>query len=262
MGAGVATKIASVARVVDGDTVRLVVGGREESARVIGINTPETVDPRRDVQCYGREATRHAQHLLPQGTTVQVAADPTQDTRDRFGRLLLHVWLADGRSFAETMIREGYGHEYTYQSPYRGQDAHRAAQREAEAARRGLWAPDACSAAAPPTPPPPKPDPAQIVAATPTPILRPEVVFISVVGGRPGGRASAEIRTTPSGSCTIRYTTPAGTVSSAQGLTPKSANAVGIVSWSWVIGSNTRAGFGTVVVTCAGQSATARITVG
>ncbi len=88
------------------------------------------------------------------------------------------------------------------------------------------------------------------------------VTFVSVVGGPPGGTASAAVQTAPGVSCTITYVTPAGTVSRAQGLYPKTADSTGTVSWTWSIGSSTRPGTGTVTVTCGGMSASAPIAIG
>jgi micrococcal nuclease len=136
---------ARVVRVVDGDTVDLILDGRTERVRLIGVNTPESVDPRRPVECLGREASARAKELLPAGVDVQVEPDPTQDTRDRFGRLLLYVYLPSGQSLGHELIRQGFANEYTYDRPYRDQALHHAAQREAESAGRGLWAPGACA---------------------------------------------------------------------------------------------------------------------
>ncbi len=137
-------ELASVVRVVDGDTVEVRVGGRVEKLRLIGLNTPETVDARRPVECFGREASAYAKQFLPRGLRAGLEADPTQGDRDRYARLPRYTWLPDGRNFAEVMISEGYGFEYTYRLPYRYQDRFQAAQREARAAGRGLWAAGAC----------------------------------------------------------------------------------------------------------------------
>lgn len=138
-------RAATVVRVVDGDTVDVQLAGRTERLRLIGMDTPETVDPRQPVQCFGREASARAKALLPEGTQVRIAGDPTQDTRDQYGRLLVYLWLPDGRLFNEVMIAEGYAHEYTYRVPYQRQVAFKQAEREAREAGRGLWAPSACN---------------------------------------------------------------------------------------------------------------------
>jgi hypothetical protein len=103
---------------------------------------------------------------------------------------------------------------------------------------------------------------APTLAPVPQPVPATGVQLSSVAGGRPGGRASVVAQTTPGASCSISYRTPAGTSSTAQGLTPKTADGNGMVSWSWEIGPSTRPGTGTVVVTCNGASARSSIQIG
>ena len=129
-----------VVRVVDGDTVRVDVGGEEEPVRVIGLDAPETVHPSRDVECYGEEASEYARELLD-GSEVMLEHDSSQGDRDRYSRLLRHVVLEDGRNFAEVMIGEGYAFEYTFNLPYRYQDEFKAAELAAREDERGLWHP-------------------------------------------------------------------------------------------------------------------------
>lgn len=130
----------TVTRVVDGDTVVVSTG---ETLRLIGMDTPETVDPRKPVQCFGREASARARALLA-GAPVRLELDPTQGRRDQYGRTLAYVWLADGRLFNEVMIAEGFAHEYTYELPYRYQARFDAAERAARTQQRGLWSPATC----------------------------------------------------------------------------------------------------------------------
>ena len=134
---------ARVTAVVDGDTVDVDLGGERVRLRLIGINTPETVDPRRPVECFGREASQKAKELLS-GQQVHLEADPSQDDRDRYDRLLRYVWLPDGRLFNLEMVAQGYAFEYTYEMPYKYQAEFARAQEQARAAQRGLWAPDTC----------------------------------------------------------------------------------------------------------------------
>ena len=133
----------AVTDIVDGDTIKVHAGERRETVRIIGINTPESVDPRRAVECFGAEASARAAALLSEATVI-LERDTTQADRDRYGRLLRHVRLADGRQFGAVMIVEGFAYEYTYNAVHAYQQAYRAAQKEARAAQRGLWAPDAC----------------------------------------------------------------------------------------------------------------------
>lgn len=133
-----------VVQVVDGDTVKVRRDGEVVTLRLIGLDTPETKDPRKPVQCFGREASDHA-HALLDGRSVWLTTDPTQDEVDRYGRTLAYLWLPDGQLFNWLMVWEGYAHEYTYDLPYAYQAENRAAERSAREAGRGLWASDTCA---------------------------------------------------------------------------------------------------------------------
>ena len=130
---------------VDGDTVDVQFDdGNVERLRLIGMDSPEVVDPRKPVQCFGREASSHAHELLD-GQSVSIETDPSQGDRDIYGRYLAYIWLPDGRNFGEVMIGDGYAHEYTYRFPYVYQDEFKAAQTDAMANQLGLWSPTTCA---------------------------------------------------------------------------------------------------------------------
>jgi micrococcal nuclease len=132
-----------VVRVVDGDTVRIVYQGKEEVVRLIGLNAPESVDPRRPVECFGQEASLHLQSLL-RNSPVTFRADMSQDVRDKYGRLLGYLVEVDGMTINERMIRDGYAYEYTYREPYELQSTFRQSEKVARAMGRGLFADGAC----------------------------------------------------------------------------------------------------------------------
>lgn len=134
---------ADVLRVVDGDTVDVSVSGERIRVRLIGINTPEVVDPRRPVECFGQEASRRAKEILSEKTVILVP-DSSQGTRDKYGRSLYYVFLPDGTLFNDQMIKEGYAHEYTYRTPYAYQAQFKASERQARSAHRGLWQDGVC----------------------------------------------------------------------------------------------------------------------
>lgn len=133
-----------VVRVVDGDTFIVEKEGAEVRVRLIGLDTPESVDPRKTVECFGKEAAEKARALL-EGQHVRLEQDPTQDTHDKYGRLLAYAYLPDGLNVAEYLILEGYGHEYTYHFPYGYKEDFEAAEKTAREEKRGLWADGACS---------------------------------------------------------------------------------------------------------------------
>lgn len=146
-----------VVSVVDGDTVKVSINGVTETTRIIGINTPETVDPRKEVECFGKEASNKAKEMLSR-KTVTLEIDSSQGERDKYGRLLRYVFLADGTDFGKFMIASGYAYEYTYSTPYKYQSAYKSAQAIAETNKLGLWSPNTCNGnttSTTPTNPPP-----------------------------------------------------------------------------------------------------------
>lgn len=133
-----------VSNVVDGDTIDLTKDGKTERIRIIGLDTPETVDPRKPVQCFGKEASAKMKALLL-GKEVALEEDPSQGTRDKYQRLLGYVSLPDGTDVGLSLIKDGYAHEYTYDTPYERQAAYKAAESAARVGQKGLWAPDTCN---------------------------------------------------------------------------------------------------------------------
>ena len=133
-----------VVKVVDGDTMDVDMNGAITRLRIIGIDTPETVDPRKAVQCYGREASNKAKEILS-GQFVTLTADESQGNTDKYGRLLRYITLPDGSDYGMFMISQGYAHEYTYHLPYVNQAGYKQAEVDARDNDRGLWSPDTCS---------------------------------------------------------------------------------------------------------------------
>lgn len=134
----------SVVEVVDGDTIKINMNGEVETLRLIGMDTPETVDPRKTVQCFGKEASNKAKELLL-GKKVRIEMDPTQGERDKYNRLLAYVYRDDGLFYNKYMIEQGYAHEYTYSTPYKYQVDFKVAQKLAQTAQLGLWSPTTCN---------------------------------------------------------------------------------------------------------------------
>ncbi|MGZ6695664.1 MAG: thermonuclease family protein [Solirubrobacteraceae bacterium] len=141
-GGGAATfGIARVVRVVDGDTIRVRIGGRTERVRYIGVDTPESVKPGTPVQCFAKRASA-ANDALVGGQTVRLVGDAEQ--RDRYGRLLAYVYREpDGAFVNAALVREGYARTLTIPPnvAHAGDFARLAGG--ARRAGRGLWR--ACS---------------------------------------------------------------------------------------------------------------------
>lgn len=135
---------ALVQRTVDGDTIVVLIDGVKHTVRFIGLNAPESVDPRRADQCFSQEASDYMRSLT-EGATVVLVEDESQGDVDRYGRLLRYV-EKDGVDIAATMINDGYAFEYTYKgSVYKRQATYDIAEVNAATAKRGLWAEDTCN---------------------------------------------------------------------------------------------------------------------
>lgn len=139
-----ASKFYTVSRVVDGDTIDVSIDGKIERIRLIGINTPETVDPRKPVECFGIEASNKAKAILT-GKKISLESDNSQGERDKYDRLLRYVFLEDGTNFNLLMIKEGYAYEYTFDLPYKYQTEFKNAQKKAQADKTGLWSTNTCN---------------------------------------------------------------------------------------------------------------------
>jgi len=125
----------TVERVVDGDTILVSGGG---TVRLIGVDTPETKDPRRPVGCFGREASRFTASLLPRGTRVRLVGDVEQ--RDRYDRTLAYVYrVGDGLFVNAELLRQGYAQVLTIPPNVAHAEEFVSLAGQARAAGAGLW---------------------------------------------------------------------------------------------------------------------------
>jgi micrococcal nuclease len=126
-----------VVKVVDGDTIHVLVGGRREKVRYIGVDTPETKHPTKGVQCYGRAASAFNERLVA-GERVRLVRDV--EARDRYGRLLAYVYRArDGLFVNAELARLGYAQPLAIAPDVRHAARFAALAREARRSGRGLW---------------------------------------------------------------------------------------------------------------------------
>lgn len=121
-----------VKRVIDGDTIVLA---DDRQVRYIGIDTPETVHPQKEVECFGLESSSYNRELV-EGKAVYLETDVSD--KDRYGRLLRYVWL-DGEMVNEKLVREGYAFASAFPPDIKYQDMFNQAQQTARESELGLW---------------------------------------------------------------------------------------------------------------------------
>jgi micrococcal nuclease len=137
-GASDDPSVGEVSKITDGDTIHVKIGGGDETVRLIGIDTPESVDPRSPVECFGLEASAHLKELIPVGTDVRLVRDV--EARDRYDRLLAYVYRVDDGMFVNLKLAEdGYADLLTYPPNVAHVDDFTAAVQAARDAGRGLW---------------------------------------------------------------------------------------------------------------------------
>lgn len=133
---------ATVDRVVDGDTVIVniesppIVLNSQERVRLIGVDTPETVHPTKQVELFGKEASTFAKRTL-EDQTIFLAFD--WDLRDKYGRVLAYIYLNNGLCYNALLIQNGYGFAYL-NYPFQFMDEFSSYQKEAQRFSKGLWA--------------------------------------------------------------------------------------------------------------------------
>ncbi len=130
-----AAHTAEVVRVVDGDTIVVRFGGREERVRYIGVDTPESVRPGTPVQCFAERASAFNAQLV-EGKTVRL--DQDVEARDRYGRLLAYVH-AGGVFVNAELVRRGYARPLTVPPNVRYADRFARLASQARERGTGLW---------------------------------------------------------------------------------------------------------------------------
>lgn len=124
-------------RVVDGDTIKIMFRGREESVRFLLVDTPETVHPNKPEQPFGREASDHVKKML-EGKKVRLEQDVSE--RDKYGRLLMYIYDENGVSVQEELLRLGLARvAYIYPPNIKHVDKYKAIQEDAQKRGVGIW---------------------------------------------------------------------------------------------------------------------------
>jgi len=136
-GAGRGHDNGRVVKVVDGDTIHVLVADRREKVRYIGVDTPETKHPAKGQQCYGPAASAFNERLVG-GQRVRLEHDVEE--RDRYGRLLAYIYRErDGLFVNAELARLGYAQPLTIAPDVRHAERFVALARSARRAGRGLW---------------------------------------------------------------------------------------------------------------------------
>jgi micrococcal nuclease len=129
-------KLFKVVSVIDGDTFDINLRGKIERVRLLAIDTPETKDPRKPVQCFGMEATKKLKSLIG-NKFVKLVDDRSQGNRDKYKRLLRYAY--DGKVFVNAeMVKQGFAFSYK-EYPTKFLAAFNKYEQQARDKELGLW---------------------------------------------------------------------------------------------------------------------------
>lgn len=126
----------TLSRTVDGDTIKVVYHGKEETVRYLLVDTPESKKPNSCVQPFAEKASERNEQLVSSG---KLTLEFEKSERDKYGRLLAYVFV-DGKSVQETLLREGYARvAYIYEPPYKYLNDYEQAEQSAEDRKLNIW---------------------------------------------------------------------------------------------------------------------------
>jgi len=141
---------ATVARIMDGETLKIDINGQKELIKFIGLDTPKSklhrqaerdaIQSRQDflpMTSMGIEAMRYLKRLVKTGDTVTIEFDV--ETRDKEGILLGYVYLPDGKMLNEEILRAGHAYLMTNAPNVKYQKKLVQARDEAWKYGRGVW---------------------------------------------------------------------------------------------------------------------------
>lgn len=127
-----------VSYVYDGDTLAILYRGKERIIRLLGIDTPETVDHRKPIQCFGKQASLVTKELL-NNKNISLKFDSEREQKDKYGRYLAYVYRQDGLDINKYLIEKGYAREYTYGKPYLRKKEFKKIEKQAKENGIGMW---------------------------------------------------------------------------------------------------------------------------
>ncbi|MCS1352653.1 thermonuclease family protein [Mechercharimyces sp. CAU 1602] len=130
-------KIDKTVQVVDGDTIKVFFNGKEESIRLLLVDTPETSHPKLGEQPFGQDAKDFVREMIAAGSNLNIEIG--KEERDKYNRLLAHVYV-DDTSIQRELLENGLARvAYIYPPNTRNLEKYQRAEQKAEEAEIGIW---------------------------------------------------------------------------------------------------------------------------
>lgn len=123
---------------VDGDTIKVLINGKEETVRFLAVDTPESVHPKKDLEYYGKEASNYTCTKVKEAKKIILEYDDNSTKRDKYDRILAWVY-ADDLFLQDSLVSEGYAEVAYLYGKYKYVDLLKDHQKVAEAKKIGIW---------------------------------------------------------------------------------------------------------------------------
>ena len=133
-----AREIVDFSACVDGDTIKVLLDGKEYTARLLAVDTPETVHTRREVEYYGKESSDYTCNKIKNAKILEIEYDDNEDKKDMFDRLLVWVFT-DGTLLQKDLIENGYAKVGYLYDDYKYTSELESAQEIASSKNIGIW---------------------------------------------------------------------------------------------------------------------------
>ena len=127
---------------VDGDTIKVKVKNKETTVRMLAVDTPESVHPKKEVEYYGKDASDYTCNLITNAKKIELEYDSNSDKYDKYERLLAWVFV-DDYLLQDKLVRNGYAEVAYLYGNYKYTDLLKDHEVLAKQERIGIWDDDA-----------------------------------------------------------------------------------------------------------------------
>lgn len=128
----------SFSKCVDGDTAKFILDNKEITVRFLAIDTPETKNPKKGVEPYGKEASLYTCNKLKNSNNIVLEFDSNSDKFDKYNRYLAWVFV-DNKLLQEELVSKGYARVYYIYGDYKYTDNLYKLESIAKSNNLGIW---------------------------------------------------------------------------------------------------------------------------
>ena len=130
--------VVKFSKCVDGDTIKVILDGKERTVRLLAVDTPESVHPTKGIEYYGKEASNFTCDMITDAKKIELEYDEDSDKEDKYDRLLAWVFV-DGELLQDKLIQGGYAEVAYLYGDYKYTSLLQDHQAVVETKEIGIW---------------------------------------------------------------------------------------------------------------------------